>query len=142
MALFLSPFPSLLGSLWIMQVAQVGFSSQLQQILVAVIACAVCAFAIFASRTPASPLPWMAIATVALLSLFLPLVLFDSTEPQRWLELGSFRFYVAALFLPIVVLLLTQTMQHQAQANWALFFCVLFGVCWPPNPTHHKLRPF
>jgi cell division protein FtsW (lipid II flippase) len=144
LALFLSPFPAFLGSLWIIHTAQAGSSSLLQQIVVIAAASAICGFAIFYKKNTIPLVPWILLAAALVglvLPLLLPLLLAQTSEPQRWLEVGGFRFYVAALFLPTTVWLLTYALQT-THTRWTPIFCVIFGFILAAQPDASQVSAF
>jgi cell division protein FtsW (lipid II flippase) len=138
----LAPIPAFLGSLLLIQFAQAGSLVLIQQILFFLASAAVCAFAVF--RQPVQPrTDWRLLTAAALAGLIAPLFLTASDGPQRWLELGGFRLYVAALVLPMVVWILTHATRFQPRnALWVLPSSVLIGATLALQPDAAQATAF
>lgn len=75
------------------------------------------------SRPPGSGKSWPMFGLALLL--FLPLVLGPGDGPQRWLQLGAFRLYLASLVLPALLVLGGARIRPSSSAAWLLTMAAL-----------------
>ncbi len=138
-SLLLAPIPALLGSFLLLQSVPAGTRLLIQQALIASIAGGICAFALWRvrGRHSCETRPW--IAAIPLAFLILPLLLSRDDGPRRWISGGGFRLYLAALLLPVALLLLERSLQ---KALWPLWIAVGIGMALAAQPDASQVTAF
>lgn len=106
-SLVLAAIPAFLGSLFLMYRGDAPPSQMLQQVLVFGLCATLC---VALSRRPLAltEATQNGLLIGAVLALLAPLVLMSGDGPRRWIGLGGFRLYTAAVVLPSLLLLLAQ----------------------------------
>ncbi|MGC4044657.1 MAG: hypothetical protein QM758_12755 [Armatimonas sp.] len=137
--LVLVALPALAGSLFLMQHAHAGRGLLIQQVTVSGIAIVVCLLACRA-KLPAARMPWF--IGGAFLAVLVPLLL-PTEGPRRWINLGGFQFYSAALVLPATLLLLSETMQRaKDKIPWPLITVIGIALVLALQPDASQVTAF
>lgn len=141
--LILAALPSLGFSLFLMQHAQAGRIPLILQAVTSGIAALACFLTIRFSTSRASTKRSYWLLGIALGLVLLPLLLPGSDGPERWINLGNFRLYSAALALPAVLVLLSEAMQStKTKALWPVIAAILITLALALQPDAAQTTAF
>ena len=135
--------PALVGSLLIMTRADAGRVLVVQQMFVAIIAFGVCVLAVWRTRTSTSRRLPAWIVSTALVALVLTFVDHSSEGPHRWIDLGGFRLYAAALVLPSALFALANAIStSDAERAWPLPIAIGIAASLSLQPDASQVTAF
>lgn len=103
LVLFGMAAPSLALSFWLLQIAPAPRSALMQQAAAIILGVILVALT-RRSRLTAPRVPWVTLGLA--LSLWLPIVCNSEAGPERWLNFGGIRLYLAPVVVPLTVFLL------------------------------------
>lgn len=129
-----------------MQWADVSRALIVQHIVIASGALAVCAgICALMRRRAQSPSIALAVCVIALIALCASLATAAGGGPTRWINLGGFRLYVAALVLPTAIFLIAHSMESSnanAPMRWPPLILVSVSLVIALQPDAPQLTAF
>ncbi len=141
--LLFASIPALVGSIFLMQIANVSPLVWTQQLVLAFLSLLICGFAIRKSRGPIAKKSNLWIVLVSLFLLLIPSFLGSAEGPQRWLDIAGFRLYISAFILPSLLVLLASAEQRSASSwNWIYFAYVAVALSLALQPDASQVTAF
>jgi cell division protein FtsW (lipid II flippase) len=140
--LILASLPALAGSLLIMQYVGANRGLIVQQAMSALIACGACALSTW-RRKPGPSRHWAYwISAFSLFALAIPFADL-AYGPHRWIDIGAYRLYPAALVLPSMLYVLASAIRIEgANRRWPLPIAIVIAALLSAHPDASQVTAF